>query len=77
MHYWYVLQRLKCGSSNPSFEKSLNIKEIKGNYDFIVDSKINKRLKKMGENVIQNINSALKSIGRSRNKNDLDAHIEI
>ena len=28
----------------------------------------------MKENVIQNINSALKSIGRSRKKSDLDAH---
>ena len=28
----------------------------------------------MNENVIQNINSALKSIGISRKKSDLDAH---
>ena len=28
----------------------------------------------MKENVIQNINSALKSIGRSRKKSDLEAH---
>ena len=31
----------------------------------------------MKENVIQNINSALNSIGRSRKKSDLDAHREI
>ena len=31
----------------------------------------------MKENVIQNINSALKSIRRSRKKSDLDAHKEI
>jgi hypothetical protein len=33
--------------------------------------------KKVKENVIQNINSALKSIGRSRKKSDLDARREI
>ena len=31
----------------------------------------------MKENVIQNINSALKSTERSRKKSDLDAHREI
>ena len=33
--------------------------------------------KKLKENVIQNINSALNSIGRSRKKSDLDAYREI
>ena len=33
--------------------------------------------KKMKENVVQNINSALKLVGRSRKKSDLDAHREI
>lgn len=33
--------------------------------------------KKVKENVIQNINSALKSIGISREKNDIDARREV
>ena len=36
-----------------------------------------KKDKNMKENVIQNITSGLKSIGRSRKKSDLDAHKEM
>ena len=53
-------------------KRSRIIKEIKISYEFIGYSKINQRLKKkMKENVIQNINSAINSIKRSRQKNFL------